>query len=345
MPLQQNHKQFTVDSLYDQLKLIQVDNPLCSYSKEKCERLLPIINEIQEWKQKKNAVILAHSYVHSDILYSIADHTGDSYALSLLAKQTKADTIVFPAVRFMAETAKILNPSKTVIDPNPNGGCSLADSIDAETVRNLRRQHPEHTFVWYINTTAAVKAECDLCVTSSNVYRIIEKIPNDKIFFLPDKLMGQNIQKHLQDKNIQKEILLYSGTCYVHENFEPDSIDHYRKLHPNMKVLAHPECKPEVIAKADAVCSTTGIVDYVKQQKENTFLVLTECGIASRLQIECPEAKMVGTCSICKYMKTNSLHSILQALKSPSDSQIVTIPDDIQAKALLCIENMFHFAE
>jgi quinolinate synthase len=178
--------------LYDKLKSIKTDNPLCEYTKERCERLAPLIHAIQDLKSEKNAIVLAHSYVHPDIIYGVADFCGDSYGLAVEAKKTDADIIIFPAVRFMAETAKILNPDKIVIDPNPHSGCSLADSIDSETVYRLREQYPSHTFVCYINTTAAVKAACDICVTSSNAFHIIEKIPNDKIYFLPDKLMGQN---------------------------------------------------------------------------------------------------------------------------------------------------------
>ena len=206
----------TANALYDKLKNIRVDNPLCTYTLEKCERLIPLVNEILELKKEKNALILAHSYVHPDILYTVADHVGDSYGLSLKAKEATEDLIVFPSVRFMAETAKILNPNKTVIDPNPNGGCSLADSITGGDVRRLRKAFPDYTFVCYINTTAEVKAECDICVTSSNVYSIIENLPNDKIYFLPDKLMGQNVQNALGNT---KTIELYDGSCYVHEEF------------------------------------------------------------------------------------------------------------------------------
>lgn len=333
----------TPQSLFEKLKHVQTDNPLCQYTLAKCERLSPVINEILQLKKEKNAVILAHSYVHPDIIYTVADHTGDSYGLASIARQTDADTIVFPAVRFMAETAKILNPDKRVIDPNPNGGCSLADSITAETVHELRKQYPQHTFVCYINTTAAVKAACDVCVTSSNVYRIIESLPNEKIYFLPDKLMGQNLQDYLLRKQIKKELVCYSGTCYVHEEFNSEMIDQVRSSYPDLTVLAHPECKPDVVKKADHVCSTTGMVDHVQRHaaSRKPFLLLTECGIATRLQVENPDVQLVGSCMMCRYMKSNHLEAICQALKAPAPNQIITIDEGIQAAAKRCLETMF----
>jgi quinolinate synthase len=338
---------FSAESLYDKLKNITVDNPLCTYSLERCQRLFPKVEAILQLKKERNALILAHSYVHPDIIYGVADHTGDSYNLAKAAKNTHADRILFPAVRFMAETAKILNPTTIVIDPNPNGGCTLADSIDVNTVLKLREKYPRHTFVCYINTTAAIKAVCDVCVTSSNVYKIVEQIPNDKIYFLPDRLMGQNIENYLKEKKIDKELLYTDGTCYVHEEFEPEQIDHLKMQHPALTVLAHPECKPEVARKADVICSTTGMIDYVKihGNKTSPFLLLTECGIASRLQAEDPTLQLVGSCSLCRYMRSNSLEAIYQALKEPKPSQVIEIDANVQKEALRCIQAMFHYAE
>jgi quinolinate synthase len=332
-------------ALFDKLKSIQPGNPLCSYTFERCMRLSPLIEEISSLKEKKKAQILAHTYVHPDIIYGVADHVGDSYALALKARESTHEQILFPAVRFMAETAKILNPSKVVIDPNPYGGCSLAESISAEEVLSLRERHPHHTFVCYINTTAAVKAVCDVCVTSSNVYRIIEKIDNDKIYFLPDRLMGQNLVHHLKRNKIDKELLFSSGTCYVHESFTPEQIDLVKMQHKDAIVLAHPECDPAVVAKADVVSSTTGMLDYVKQREHaaHPFLLLTECGVASRLQAEAPHAKLIGACTLCKYMRSNSLESILQALKDPLPSQIITLDPAVQQGALRCLNAMFEY--
>ena len=334
----------TADALYDKLKNIKVDNPLCQYTRERCERLVPLVEEIEALKKEHDALLLAHSYVHPDILYTVADHIGDSYGLALKAKEATEKVIVFPAVRFMAETAKILNPQKRVIDPNPNGGCSLADSITAEDVYALREKYPDHTFVCYINTTAAVKAACDVCVTSSNVYTVIENLPSDKIYFLPDKLMGQNVQNALGDK---KEILLYEGACYVHEEFTADEVHQLRKEHPNLSVLAHPECTQSVIKEADVVGSTSQIVSHVKahQEDKNPFLILTECGITSRLQVENPNLSLVGSCMMCRYMKSNSLELIRNSLKAPLPSQIITIDPEDQRGALQCINNMFSYNE
>lgn len=337
----------TASRLFERLKDLAVSNPLCTYTFERCQKLAPTIDEILELKRQKNAVILAHTYVHPDIIYGVADHVGDSYGLAKIARDTDAQTIVFPSVRFMADTAKILSPDKLVIDPNPNGGCTLADSIDAETVHRLREEHPDHTFVCYINTTAAVKAACDVCVTSSNVYRILENLPTDKIYFLPDRLMGQNAVNHLRKKGVEKEILIYPGSCYVHEEIEPEAVDLLLQQHKDAIVLAHPECKPEVVAKADVVGSTTEMYKYVKEHREEKrpFLLLTECGVASRLAVDVPEAKLVGGCSMCRYMRSNSLSAIRQALDCPMPSQIVEIEEETRKKALRTIELMFIFAE
>ena len=232
----------TAKELHNKLKDIRMGNPLCQFTEQNCENLLPIIQRIEELKLEKNAIILAHNYVAPQILYSVADHTGDSYGLAKKARESNAAVIVFASVRFMAETAKILNPDKVVLDPNPDGGCTLADGITAEDVKNLRTQFPDHTFVCYINTTAEVKALSDTCVTSSNVYKVIERIKNDKIYFLPDRLMGENVKKYFKKNGLEKEIDLYDGTCYVHEEYKPHMIDAIRKKHPKVAVVSNPEC-------------------------------------------------------------------------------------------------------
>ena len=333
--------------LYEKLRHISVDNPLCQYTMERCLTLSPIIERINRLKQEKNAVILAHTYVHPDIVYGVADHVGDSYSLSKAAAATEAEIIVFPSVRFMAETAKILCPNKLVIDPNSNGGCSLADSIDADEVFRLREEYPDHTFVCYVNTTAAVKAACDVCVTSSNVYRILERLPNDKIYFLPDKLMGENAKNWLEKKGIKKEILIYPGTCYVHEQIEPEQIDLIRRQHQGTIVIAHPECKPEVVSKADLVGSTTDMQRFVEERKSlnHPFLLLTECGVSSRVKAEIPGVNLVGGCTMCRYMRSNSLQAIEEALKNPKQEQIIQIAPNVQTGALKTLERMFTYAE
>ena len=335
----------TAEKLYEKLKAIHVGNPICQFTKENCELLLPAIERIEKLKHEKNAIILAHNYVAPQIFYSVADYTGDSYGLSKEAKESDADVIVFAAVRFMAETAKILNPEKIVLDPNPNGGCSLADGITNTDVINLRQQFPDHTFVCYINTTASVKAECDVCVTSSNVYKIIEKIPNDKIYFLPDKLMGENVIQNLKAKGIKKNIKLWEGTCYVHEEYQPENIDQVRKNFNGIEVLVHPECSSAVVNKADYIGSTSQMLNHVRKSDRDSFFLLTECGLTGVLQSEFPQKTFAGGCTMCKYMKSNSLEDILNVLENPSPQNIIKIDLDTQKRALQCVNRMFEYAD
>ena len=335
----------TAEKLYEKLKAIHVGNPICQFTKENCELLLPAIERIEKLKHEKNAIILAHNYVAPQIFYSVADYTGDSYGLSKKAKESDADVIVFAAVRFMAETAKILNPKKIVLDPNPNGGCSLADGITNTDVINLRQQFPDHTFVRYINTTASVKAQCDVCVTSSNVYKIIEKIPNDKIYFLPDKLMGENVIQNLKKKGVKKNIELWEGTCYVHEEYQPENIDQVRKNFNGIEVLVHPECSSAVVNKADYVGSTSQMLNHVRKSDRDSFFLLTECGLTGVLQSEFPQKTFAGGCTMCKYMKSNSLEDILNVLENPSPQNIIKINLDTQKQALKCVNRMFDYAK
>ena len=335
----------TAEKLYEKLKAIHVGNPICQFTKENCELLLPAIERIEKLKHEKNAIILAHNYVAPQIFYSVADYTGDSYGLSKKAKESDADVIVFAAVRFMAETAKILNPKKIVLDPNPNGGCSLADGITNNDVINLRQQFPDHTFVCYINTTASVKAECDVCVTSSNVYKIIEKIPNDKIYFLPDKLMGENVIQNLKTKGVKKNIELWEGTCYVHEEYQPENIDQVRKNFNGIEVLVHPECSSAVVNKADYIGSTSQMLNHVRKSDRDSFFLLTECGLTGVLQSEFPQKTFAGGCTMCKYMKSNSLEDILNVLENPSPQNIIKINLDTQKRALQCVNRMFEYAD
>ena len=335
----------TAEKLYEKLKAIHVGNPICQFTKENCELLLPAIERIEKLKHEKNAIILAHNYVAPQIFYSVADYTGDSYGLSKKAKESDADVIVFAAVRFMAETAKILNPKKIVLDPNPNGGCSLADGITNTDVINLRQLFPDHTFVCYINTTASVKAECDVCVTSSNVYKIIEKIPNDKIYFLPDKLMGENVIQNLKTKGVKKNIELWEGTCYVHEEYQPENIDQVRKNFNGIEVLVHPECSSAVVNKADYIGSTSQMLNHVRKSDRDSFFLLTECGLTGVLQSEFPQKTFAGGCTMCKYMKSNSLEDILNVLENPSPKNIIKIDLDTQKRALQCVNRMFEYAD
>ena len=333
----------TAEQLYETLKNIKVGGTVCTYSLKKCEELTPLINEINELKEQKNAVILVHSYVSPEIIYGVGDYVGDSYALSKNALETSADKIVFAAVRFMGETAKILNPEKEVLIPGLLDGCTLADSINAAQVLQLRKAYPDFTFVCYINTTAEVKAECDVCVTSSNVYDIVENIPNNKIYFLPDQLMGRNLVKEMIRRKINKSIRYYNGTCYVHEEYDAEQIFKIRTEYPNVKVVSHPECKPDICDLSDFVGSTSQMLDYMRTTDSTEFLMLTECGLSARLQKEFPDKRLVGSCTLCRYMKSNTLEDILRVLKNPTPRDIVHVDEQTRLKAKKCIEAMFQY--
>jgi len=263
-------KELSAEELFEKLRHVKLGGSTCLFTLEKCREIVPIINDINRLKVEKNAVILAHSYVGPEIIYGVADHVGDSYELSKYAKEADAKTIVFSAVKFMADTAKLLNPEKDVLIPSKFNGCSLADSITGADVQDLRKKYPDHTFVCYINTTADVKAECDVCVTSSNVYHIIETIPNDKIYFLPDKLMAKNVIKDFEDRNIKKDIQYWDGTCYVHEEYDVDMIHYLRTQHKNLKVLSHPvapeSLKPIKPLRMPTVAEHNKRINYSKRK-------------------------------------------------------------------------------
>lgn len=335
----------TGEELYAKLKDVRISGGACEYTPEKCESMVPLINAINALKKERNAVILAHSYVSPEIQFGVADFTGDSYQLAKDAASTDADTIVFAAVRFMGETAKILNPGKRVLIPGSNPGCTLADAVTGDDVRRLRKEFPEHTFVCYINTTADVKAECDVCVTSSNVYHIVETIPNDKIFFLPDRLMGENLREEMKRRHVEKDIQIYDGTCYVHEEYDPEMIRFLRLKFPGVKVLSHPECNPGIIKASDYTGSTSQMLDYVKKSKDERFAMLTECGLSSRLQVELPDKQIVGSCTLCKFMKSNSLEGILRVLVKPQPRDEVVLDEDVRLRAQRCIDAMFDYVE
>ncbi len=335
----------TAEELFDRLKHVKVGAHTCTFDMEKCTEILPLINEINVLKKEKNAVILAHSYVAPEIVYGVADYIGDSYGLSKDAMNTEAETIVFAAVKFMGETAKLLSPEKEVLIPGLESGCTLADAITGDQMKALRAQYPEHAFICYINTTAEVKALCDVSVTSSNVYDIIERYPNDKIVFVPDLLMGKNIIEEMKVRGVDKEIILYDGNCYAHKEYEPDMVEYLRSKHEGLTVVSHPECTFDVPSRSDFVGSTSQMMDYIKSSEKSDFLLLTECGLSSRLQIENPEKNFIGTCNFCKYMKSNTLEDIIRVLKNPKDTDRVTLESSVIDDAKKCIEKMFEFAE
>jgi len=336
----------TGQELFEKLQGVKISSGACAYTLEKCEAMAPLISAINLLKKERNAVILAHSYVSPEILYGVADFTGDSYGLAKDATRTKAETIVFASVRFMGETAKILNPEKQVLIPGTDTGCTLADAVTGTEVKRLRTEYPEHTFVCYINTTADVKAECDVCVTSSNVYDIVAAIPNDKIFFLPDKLMGKNLQEEMIRRGLfNKQIEIFDGVCYVHEQYDPEMVQFMRLKFPGVKVLSHPECSPGVLHASDYVGSTGQMMEYVAKSKVKQFVMLTECGLSSRMMVEFPEKQFVGSCTMCRYMKSNTLEGILRVLVKPRPEDAVNLPEEILKRARRCIDAMFTYVE
>ncbi len=309
-----------------------------------CREIAPVTLEINRLKAEKGAVILAHSYVEPEIIYGVADFRGDSYFLSVKARDARARMIVFAGVVFMAETAKILSPEAMVVVPDRGSGCSLADSITGADVRRLKSLYPDATVVCYINSTAEVKAESDVCVTSGNVYHIVSNLPAQRVLFVPDRLMGQNLRDELKRRGVQKEIITSDGTCVVHDEFTPADIGQARVQFPGLKVVAHPECTPEVARVADFVGSTGAMMKYVKSTPTPYFLMLTECGLVGRLQVETPEKAFIGGCRLCPYMKLNSLEKVRDALKAPRPEQVVTLDESVRRRALRCIERMFELA-
>jgi quinolinate synthase len=315
-----------------------------TWNYEACRGFAPLTLEINRLKKEKGAVILAHSYVEPEIIYGVADFKGDSYFLSLKARESQAKMIVFAGVVFMAETAKILSPAATVVVPDRGSGCSLADSITGEDVRKLKSLYPGAPVVCYINSTAEVKAESDVCVTSGNVYDIVAGLPQRRILFVPDRLMGENIRSELKRRGVDKELITSDGTCIVHDEFDVAAITDARARFPGLKVVAHPECTPEVAAAADFVGSTGAMMKYVKNTAAPYFLMLTECGLVGRLQVEAPERHFIGGCRLCPYMKLNSLEKVRDALLAPRIDQIVTLDEDLRLRAAHCIDRMFELA-
>jgi len=309
-----------------------------------CREIAPLTLEINRLKREKQAIVLAHSYVEPEIIYGVADFKGDSYFLSLQAKNARAKMIVFAGVVFMAETAKILCPDATVVVPDRGSGCSLADSLTADDLRRLKGLYPDAAVVCYINSTAAVKAESDVCVTSGNVYDIVARLPQHRILFVPDRLMAENVRTELKRRGVDKEIVSSDGTCVVHEEFTPEQIVEARARFPGLKVVVHPECPPEVAAAADFVGSTGAMMKYVRNTTAPYFLMLTECGLVGRLEVENPGKHFVGGCRLCPYMKLNSLEKIRDVLAAPRPHQIVTLDEDLRRRASRCIERMFELA-
>ncbi|MBM4244649.1 MAG: quinolinate synthase NadA [Deltaproteobacteria bacterium] len=284
-----------------------------TYTPEACDRLARTIAEINELKVVRRAVILAHNYQRPEI-FEVADFVGDSLELAQKATTVDAEVIVFCGVHFMAETAKILNPKRTVLLPDLRAGCSLADSVDADSLEDrkeeLKKLYPDLQVACYVNTTAEVKAVCDVCVTSSNAIRIVESLPTNNVLFVPD----ENLAAHVQE-NTKKNVIAWNGNCYVHHQITPEQIENVRKHLPHVKVIVHPECRSDVLQLADAVLSTSGMIKYAKESDAQEFLVVTECGLSDRLLLELPEKKFYKSCKLCAYMKMITIDDTLRSLK------------------------------
>ncbi len=316
------------DRLWENLKNL-------GWSKEDCAYIAPTTLKINKLKKEQDAVILGHSYQTPEIMYGVADFIGDSYGLSKIATEHPAKKIIFCSVHFMGETAKLLNPKKEVLVPDV-AGCSLADSITPEDVKNLKKEHPDATVICYINTSADVKAESDICCTSANAVKIVNSVKTNKVVFIPDKFMGENLKKFTD-----KEIILWDGSCIVHEIFSPEEVDLVKKNHPQTKILAHLECGSEVVSKADMAGSTTDMIEYVKDHPNNSFMLITECGVTDRIKKEFPEEKIVGGCNLCPFMKKITLNKILKSLENPEPKMFINIPEETAKKARQTLDRMF----
>ena len=293
----------------------------------------PLIHKINILKKEKNAVVLAHNYQTPEIFHGIADIAADSLTLAVEAKKTDADIIVLCGVHFMAETAKLMNPSKKILLPDMGAGCSLAESITGKDVRMLKEKYPSVPVVTYVNTSAEVKAESDICCTSANAVRVVESLGVDKVIFLPDQYMA----KYVQTKT-KVQIISWIGTCIVHERFSAHEIKDIKKQNPEIVVLTHPECPPEVIASSDFTGSTSGMSQYVKKNQPSKVMLVTECSMSDNVQVENPNVQFIKPCNLCPHMKTITLPKILDCLEKETNE--ILIPEVISRKARKAVERM-----
>ena len=293
----------------------------------------PYIKKINELKKKKNAVILAHNYQTPEIYHGVADIAADSLALALEAAKTKADIIILCGVHFMAETAKLMNPNKKVLIPDMDAGCSLASSITGEDVRMLKEKYPGVPVVSYVNTSAEVKAESDVCCTSANAVKVVESLGVDRVIFLPDHYLANYVQK-----NTKVKIISWQGTCIVHEKFTGNQVSEIREQNPGIKIIAHPECPPDVISASDFAGSTSNMVNYVKENQPKKVLLVTECSMSDNIQIENPKVDFVKPCNLCPYMKKITLKKILECLEKENNE--IKIGNNIATRARKSVQRM-----
>ena len=293
----------------------------------------PYIYEINKLKKQKNAVILAHNYQTPEIYHGISDYSADSLALAIEASKTKADIIVMCGVHFMAETAKLMSPNKKVLLPDMKAGCSLSSSITGDDVRKLKKKYPGVPVVSYVNTSADVKAETDLCCTSANAVKIVNSLGVNKVIFLPDDYLAKYVASQTD-----VEIISWKGTCEVHEKFTDTEINEIRKNNPDIKVIAHPECPPDVIKASDFAGSTSGMIKYVRDNQPKKVMMVTECSMSDNIQVDNPNVEFIRPCNLCPHMKRITLPKILDCLRNETN-EIIMSRDTIE-KARKSVERM-----
>ncbi|MBI4452586.1 quinolinate synthase NadA [Candidatus Woesearchaeota archaeon] len=298
------------------------------------EKLIELILEL---KKQRNAVILVHNYQRPE-MFRIADYIGDSLGLSVAAAKTDADVILFCGVKFMAETAKVLSPHKTVLLPNLDAGCSLADMADVKKLKEIKEKYPDAAVVSYVNTTADVKAISDICCTSANAVEVVNSLPNKKIIFLPDRNLGRYVQQHTD-----KEIILWDGYCFVHDKLDAQTLMDFKQRYPDAKVIAHPECKDELLKLSDYICGTGGMAKFAKSDGSKNFIVVTECGMTDKLRQDVPEKNFLSFCNICPYMKSTTLPLVARSLVTNTNE--ITLPEKIIRDARKAIDRMLEISK
>lgn len=301
------------------------------------EAKMPLIEEVLELKREKNACILVHNYQTPDIYHGIADYVGDSLGLSRKAAQVDCDRILFCGVHFMAETAKLLNPNRKVLIPDLEAGCSLSESISVDDVRALKAKHPGVPVVCYVNTQADIKAESDICCTSANAVKIVKALKSQEVIFIPDEYLGRNVAKEAN-----KKVITHPGRCMVHEQFTVTDIEAYRKEFPDIQVLSHPECSPEVVKASDYSGSTTQMFQFIQNSKAKKIMLITECSMSDNLRSQFPDRDFQVPCTICPHMKKITLEKVIRSLKE--DIFEVVIPEEMASKARRAVERMLEFS-
>lgn len=294
----------------------------------------PIIADIARLKRERDAIVLAHNYMTPDIFHGVADLAGDSLQLARMAAETDASVIVMAGVHFMAETAKILSPERTVLIPDPKAGCSLAESITPADIDELRRRHPGAPVVTYVNTSAAVKAASDITCTSSNAVEVVRSLGADRVIFIPDRYLGSWVAGQLPDI----EVVTYDGACEVHERFTGAEVAELRDLHDGVTILAHPECPPDVLAAADVVGSTKLMHDWVRDHQPSSVAMITECSMADNVAADAPDTTFIRPCNMCPHMKRITIQNIRTALETMTHE--VVVAPEVAARARRAVEAM-----